>query len=248
MKRINFKAFIIVFSVLFFFTMLIPVKTYAEQGKFDPAYYAALYPDVVNALGTDPNVLYEHYVTYGIKEGRIPFNGATPGQAVSGIASTSASTTLQVQAPQKFFNAVPLNKLANYNSIKKTMTKDEFRTTYDIALLIAAPFADKSREEQLVGVAAMIRAIADYGLTYSMDSPHYNDPYGYLVLGSASCAGCTRTTGLCLNILGIPYEHVNENKNAHQWCRVNINGTYWICDPFGLYVGPEPGPYQHPRL
>lgn len=54
--------------------------------------------------------------------------------------------------------------------------------------------------------------------------------------------------GLCLNILGIPYEHVNENQWGHQWCRVNINGTYWICDAFGLYCGPEPAPYQYPYL
>ena len=85
-------------------------------------------------------------------------------------------------------------------------------------------------------------------MSYSTDIPHYNDPYGYFVLGVASCAGYTRATGLCLNILGIPYEHVNENQWGHQWCRVNINGTYWICDAFGLYCGPEPAPYQHPYL
>lgn len=61
-------------------------------------------------------------------------------------------------------------------------------------------------------------------MSYSMSADHYNDPYGYFILGSASCAGCTRATGLCLNILGIPYEHVNENQYSHQWCRVNVNG------------------------
>ena len=86
----------------------------------------------------------------------------------------------------------------------------------------------------------------DSGMTYSTDTPHYNDPYGYFVLGVASCAGCARATGLCLNILGIHYEHVNENQWGHQWCRVNIDGTYWICDAYGLYCGPEPGPYAHP--
>ena len=86
-------------------------------------------------------------------------------------------------------------------------------------------------------------------VSYSMDADHYNDPYGYFVLGSASCAGCTRATGLCLNVLGIPYEHVNENQWDHQWCRVKMDdGTYWICDAYGLYCGPEPAPYQHPYL
>lgn len=66
-----------------------------------------------------------------------------------------------------------------------------------------------------------------------MDSSHYNDPYGYFVLGSASCVGCTRATGLCLNMLGIPYEHVNEDKYSHQRCRLNVDGDYWIYDAYG---------------
>ena len=67
------------------------------------------------------------------------------------------------------------------------------------------------------------------------------------LLVRASCAGCTRATGLCLNMLGIPYEHVNENQWSHQWCRVKMDdGSYWICDAYGLYCGPEPAPYQHP--
>ena len=48
-------------------------------------------------------------------------------------------------------------------------------------------------------------------------------------------------------MLGIPYEHVNENQWSHQWCRVPMpDGSYWICDAYGLYCGPEPAPYQHP--
>lgn len=39
---------------------------------FDSDYYAALYPDVVTALGTnDPNVLYQHYINHGRNEGRV---------------------------------------------------------------------------------------------------------------------------------------------------------------------------------
>ena len=63
--------------------------------------------------------------------------------------------------------------------------------------------------------------VDDGTVAYSTDVPHYNDAYGYLVLHVASCAGCTRTTGLCLNMLGIPYEHVNENQWSHQWCRAH---------------------------
>ena len=145
------------------------------------------------------------------------------------------------------FKPVPINELANYSSIRKKMTDAEFQEAYNIALEIVTPLANMSREKQLKELSKEMRKRFENG-TYSMSEDHYNDPYGYFVLGTASCAGCTRATGLCLNILGIPYEHVNENQYTHQWCRVNVNGTYWICDAFGMYAGPEPGPYQHPNV
>lgn len=117
---------------------------------------------------------------------------------------------------------------------------------YAEAVKLVTPYAGLSMEQQLTGIAQSLRQRFDSGMSYSMTSSHYNDPYGYFIEGSASCAGCTRATGLCLNILGIPYEHVNENQYSHQWCRVNVNGTYWICDAYGLYCGPEPSPYIHP--
>lgn len=42
----------------------------AENIGFDPVYYANEYPDVLAAFGTDPGKLYEHYVFYGVYEGR----------------------------------------------------------------------------------------------------------------------------------------------------------------------------------
>lgn len=51
-------------------------------GKFDPAFYASKYPDVWAALGTDQVALYNHYITLGQSEGRVPFSGAFPGEAV----------------------------------------------------------------------------------------------------------------------------------------------------------------------
>ena len=213
--------------------------------EFDPAFYASTYPDVVSVLGNSTDALYNHYVTYGMKEGRYPYSGAAPGEKIDGIKKVDATGAVY---NLNAFSPVPIKKLANYSSIKKKMTDAEFQQAYNVALQIVTPLADKSREEQLVGIAVALRNICDNGLVYSTSNAHYNDPYGYFVLGTASCAGCARATGLCLNILEIPYEHVNENQWCHQWCRVNVNGTYWICDAFGLYCGPEPDPYSHPYV
>ena len=146
------------------------------------------------------------------------------------------------------WSPVAINKLTHYKSLKRKCTDEEFAQAYQEALKVVTPLALMSREDQLYGIASVLRAVVDDGsMAYSMEANHYNDPYGYFVLHTASCAGCARATALCLEILGIPYEHVNENQYSHQWCRVPMeDGSYWICDAFGLYCGPEPEPYQHP--
>lgn len=54
-------------------SVLAAPKTMPDGGIFDPQYYASTYPDVVKALGADENILYQHYLTYGKKEGRQPY-------------------------------------------------------------------------------------------------------------------------------------------------------------------------------
>lgn len=147
----------------------------------------------------------------------------------------------------KSFVPVPIDKLANYKSLRKKTTKAEFQQAYNAAMRIAKPLAGLSREEQLRGIATALRRMLFTEVLYTTEIPHYNDPYGYFIVGVASCAGATRAAGLCLNILGIPYEHVHENKWDHQWCRVKVGNAYWVCDAFIFYVGPEPAPYKHPR-
>ena len=229
----------------------------AEAAQFDPAFYGAAYPDVTAAFGTDAQALLNHYLTWGMAEGRVPAAGAQPGEAVDGIAEASGSGAASPGAEQTavagdqaeaeaVFQPVPMKEQANYSSLKKRMTDEEFALAYQAALNLVTPYIGLPLEEQIYGITVSIRNLFDNGMGYSMSTPHYNDPYGYFILGTASCAGCTRATGLCLNILGIPYEHVNENQYSHQWCRINVNGTYWISDAYGLYCGPEPAPYAHP--
>lgn len=206
--------------------------------RFDPAFYAATYPDVAAACGTEEAALLRHYLDFGQGEGRRASVFAWPGEDL-------ALTNEQIRM---VWSPVPLEELSNYKSLKKKMTDEEFAEAYAAALELVTPVAFSPRSEQLKYIAVSLRAMFDQGMAYSMSAEHYNDPYGYFVLGAASCAGCTRATGLCLNILGIPYEHVNENQYTHQWCRVEVDGEYWICDAYGLYCGPEPAPYQHPIL
>jgi hypothetical protein len=49
------------------------IRTMPDHAQFDAEYYAANNPDVVRLIGTDEAVLYQHYVTFGCKEGRRPY-------------------------------------------------------------------------------------------------------------------------------------------------------------------------------
>lgn len=178
-----------------------------------------------------------------------PSSNITRGAAaaiVSRMANESLRKTVTLDTP--YFAAVPMKQLANLKSIQKGASDAELTEAYNAALAVVAPYAGMNRKEQLYGIASGLQRLAEDGMEYSTSAEHYDDPYGYFVLGVASSAGCARAAGLCLSILGIPYEHVNEDQGGHQWCRVNVNGTYWICDAYGLYCGPEPAPYEHPYL
>lgn len=62
-----------------------------ETGKFDAAYYAQNNPDVTAALGTDADVLYQHFIEYGKAEGRLGCanENTEHGQIVSEIPGGS---------------------------------------------------------------------------------------------------------------------------------------------------------------
>ncbi len=75
---------------------------------FDPVFYAASNPDVVAVLGTDPQALLNHYLNYGIREGRLPYEGAQPGAAVDGIASPAAA---QEPAPASSFTRAYIDRV-----------------------------------------------------------------------------------------------------------------------------------------
>ncbi len=52
------------------FTALLANTVTADAAGFDPVYYAAKYPDVVAAVGDSQKALINHYLTFGIGEGR----------------------------------------------------------------------------------------------------------------------------------------------------------------------------------
>lgn len=99
-ERIGRKIIVAAMAVAMAFTIsegtkMVTSPAHADQedaDSFDPVYYAALYPDVAAAVGTSPEALYNHYVNFGQKEGRIPYEGAAGGASVDVTADTAADT------------------------------------------------------------------------------------------------------------------------------------------------------------
>ncbi len=64
------KSFFIISAVLFLFFSIAMHPINACASGFDPEYYAARYPDVTAQLGTSQSALINHYITFGVNEGR----------------------------------------------------------------------------------------------------------------------------------------------------------------------------------
>ena len=127
---------------------------------------------------------------------------------------------------------------SRYRYWRKYMSKKQFNAAYEAVRPYLEPLLEAPVQDQVYGAW---NAVGNFGYQYTMKAKHYNDPYGLLVLGVASCAGTTRSVGFCLNLLGIDYRHAHENQWEHQWARVLVNGEWWICDGMG-YCGPEGDP------
>jgi len=152
-----------------------------------------------------------------------------------------------VQIPPQ--TAPVINSLPISENLKKGMTDAEFKQAYDIAYSLVSPYAGLSQTEQVEYVFVELANIRHYSnWEYSMEEKHYSNVYGFFVLNRTSCAGDVRAAMLCLSILGVPNEHVNENQYTHQWVRTVADGEYVVLDVNAPYIGYESEPYKHPLL
>lgn len=67
-------------------------ETMPDGTIFDAEYYAQNNPDVVAVFGTDKDVLFTHYTTYGKTEGRLPYANSNNSVLENGAVLVSSST------------------------------------------------------------------------------------------------------------------------------------------------------------
>ncbi len=75
---------------------------------FDATYYAANNPDVVKALGSSVEALYNHYTAHGKAEGRAAYEGDPNAKSqVADVVSEGQSTGSGVSATGKWYDGLP---------------------------------------------------------------------------------------------------------------------------------------------
>ncbi|MCR5687212.1 MAG: hypothetical protein K6G58_04260 [Lachnospiraceae bacterium] len=205
---------------------------YLQTGRrFDSDFYANYYPDLKAKYGYNAHKLLDHYINYGIFERRIPSMYYLYNMDALGVGDITPKELLYAR-----------------KSLRKNCSEADFFNAYDEAypiVLSARAAAPNNMYGQMQYVANVLynRINFNPGVPYKTSGAHYNDPCG--VFGTvdkyangmripygADCAGTTRAMGLCLNMLQIPYQHVNENQWKQQWCRVTINGKSYAIDPY----------------
>ncbi len=90
-------------AYMMFLVLLFPIKSHASG--FDPIYYAEKYPDVVAALGDSRQALLNHFLNFGITEGR--FQNAE-AEAAGVPLYTYVDVNIETQTMTYIQDGVPL--------------------------------------------------------------------------------------------------------------------------------------------
>ena len=68
------------------------VYTLPDGSIFDPVFYASAYPDLKAAFGSNAQLLFQHYIQFGQKEGRQPCEGGVTAPGRSDQTTAGAKT------------------------------------------------------------------------------------------------------------------------------------------------------------
>lgn len=140
------KKRIILFITILLCAINIPMSVLAVPKQmpdgeiFDAEYYAQTYPDIVNVLGNDENVLYNHYKNYGQAEGRLPYsvNDSTIVlNALNQVALSNGKISFndayaQLKESEKYAKVVCTNKESIPQDISNWIFFDYVRFTLSI--------------------------------------------------------------------------------------------------------------------
>lgn len=211
MKKIKIFSAILTAMIIIFSNSVVAYaapQTMPDGTVFDAEYYAANNPDVATVFGTDVTALYNHYKTYGIIEGRLPYDGATaPAVKKSNVTENLA------QARIKYGENENIVKVIDYlNTIV-----DDSMTEREIVTIFHDEICNKT----------------EYGET---DNPFSGDiicDFENFKNGTARtvCAGYTQNFMIMCLLSGIRVQRVSGDAGGpHAWNRVLLDGVWYDID------------------
>lgn len=137
-------------------------QTMPDGATFDPQFYANTYPDVAAAMGTDSSALYQHYKTYGQKEGRLPYDPAT----IANVNQPTIVSTKQYTPGMVLWAATPLIRMASSYGISNRVYTVQLRSD-GIALIT------RSDDENFLDVCTPTTAPAGKQSEATADESYY---------------------------------------------------------------------------
>jgi hypothetical protein len=150
-------------------------KQMPDGTVFDPQYYAQMYPDVVAAIGTDENALYNHYVQFGKAEGRKPYADATApqqaaNQAAAGVPAASPVTNKILALKSSYPDGATWTSTSSYTT---QSTYSGMRSTATACqgfcyLVQDAVFGKQNYKRHKTGISDYVRKQVGKGNSYRM--------------------------------------------------------------------------------
>lgn len=198
-----------------------PVRM-ADGTIFDAEYYAQNNLDVVAALGTDADVLYQHYQNYGRAEGRKAYD------------ENSTQEITDVVAPVFVQNIEPAGDYNVGSVYGPKLTKQELEEVKAVVKVFLASYDFSTMDDY-----GKFEACYNYLYDTCEFAPDWrlnkaNTAWGALVYHQAQCSGYARAfKALCDAVgLGCYYVHADQYSAnpSHQWNVVSIDGGWYIVD------------------
>lgn len=191
-------------------------KEMPDGTVFDAEYYALNNPDVVEALGTSEDALYQHYVTYGKAEGRKPCGAVVVTQKSLDDANELHQYYTGIPAEYAELSDIIANHIAD-----EILSNPEYKTDC----------------QKIDAAAKIIKYYCDNSIYGADDTKYYRSPVGLFSTTFYTCAGSTRALGRVLDYMGYEWTHTNENENRHQWCVVTMDGQIGWADGMAGFAG-----------
>ncbi len=206
--------------------MAAPVQM-ADGNIFDAEFYAATYPDEAAALGTDAQVLYQHYLLAGKQEGRLPY-------AASAV-STSAAATTGIDYTQKkidVFSALVINGRVYENGKIVAQTPTYVKAQSDSGTLEAWGYGIEAHQDESALFDANAYAAVNPDVAAALGTTKGALWEHYKTNGAAAgrkATGTSSNANAKLEVIRIAQEITNDSmsarekvKTVHDWI---INNT-----------------------